>query len=260
MPELPDVERSRRLLHSHVVGEKVQAVDIRDPGVIRGRSSRDFVRRLVGRTFGEPTRHGKWLLAPTDGPTVLFHFGMTGDLIWDPPDAEYLRYDRVIISVGSGNLVYRDQRKLQGLWLADDEDAVTEFIGDLGPDALGLTCRQLEERLTDRRGALKAVLMDQHVVAGLGNMLCDEMLWRARIHPARRFGDLRAPERQALCRSLQRVLRASVQVGDIPRRATWLSSQRSQPEPRCPRCGSSLELSRIGGRTTYWCPTCQPAI
>ena len=85
---------------------------------------------------------------------------------------------------------FRDQRKLGGIWLADSEEAVREVIGEQGPDALGLTGRRLEERLDGRRGALKSMLMDQGVVAGLGNMLSDEVLWRARLHPARRFGDL----------------------------------------------------------------------
>jgi formamidopyrimidine-DNA glycosylase len=259
MPELPDVERFRLLLHSRVVGRKVTAVEVLDPGVVRGRSGHEFTRRLEGRYFGEPARRGKWLLAPTDGPIVLFHFGMTGGLVWDRPDGELLRFDRVVIHFGTGKIVFRDQRKLHGIWLADGEDDARAVTGALGPDALGLTRRQLEERLTGRRGALKALLLDQQILAGLGNMLGDEVLWRAGIHPARRFGDLRPTEREALSRGLQNVLRASVKSGEIPRRPTWLSSQRSRPDPRCPRCQSPLERSHIGGRTSYWCPFCQPA-
>ena len=260
MPELPDVEGFRRLLHSHVVGETITAVQVRDPGVVRGRSAQAFIERLEGRQFAEPNRRGKWLLAATDGPTVLFHFGMTGSLAWEPPEAECLRFDRVVIHVGSGNLVFRDQRKLRGIWVADDEDGIKEVIGEQGPDALGLPPGRLEECLDGHRGALKSVLMDQRVVAGLGNMLSDEVLWRARIHPERRFGDLPLHERRQLGPALQRVLRASVQVGAIPRRPTWLSSQRSRPDPRCPHCRGRLATSRIGGRTSYWCPVCQPTL
>jgi formamidopyrimidine-DNA glycosylase len=169
MPELPDVERFRLLLHSRVVGRKVTAVEVLDPGVVRGRSGHEFTRRLEGRYFGEPARRGKWLLAPTDGPIVLFHFGMTGGLVWDRPDGELLRFDRVVIHFGTGKIVFRDQRKLHGIWLADGEDDARAVTGALGPDALGLTRRQLEERLTGRRGALKALLLDQQILAGLGN-------------------------------------------------------------------------------------------
>ena len=259
MPELPDVEGFRRLLEAHVIGEQVTAVEVRDPGVVRGRSGQDFVEQLEGRRFAQPDRRGKWLLARMHGPTVLFHFGMTGGLVWDRPDSECLRFDRVIIYVGTGKLVYRDQRKLRGLWLVNDDDGIREVIGEQGPDALGLTGGRLEERLDGRRGALKSVLMDQSVVAGLGNMLSDEVLWRAKIHPARPFGDLQPHERDGLGRGLQRVLRASVQVGAIPRRPTWLSSQRSRADPQCPRCRAQLATSRVGGRTSYWCPVCQPA-
>ena len=258
VPELPDVEGFRRLLHCRVVGQKVTAIEVRDPGVVRGRSGEDLARQVEGRRFSEADRRGKWLLARTDGPTVLFHFGMTGSLIWERPDAECLRFDRVVIHVGSGKLVFNDQRKLGGMWLADSEEALREVIGEQGPDALGLTSRRLEERLAGRRGALKSLLMDQHVVAGLGNMLSDEILWRAGIHPARRLGDLQPHERDELGRSLQRVLRASVQVGAIPRRPTWLSSQRSLTDPHCPRCRARLATSRVGRRTSYWCPLCQP--
>jgi formamidopyrimidine-DNA glycosylase len=259
VPELPDVEGFRRLLQSHVVGERITEVEVRDPGVVRGRSCDDLVRQLEGRRFCEPDRRGKWLLAGIGGPTLLFHFGMTGRLVWELRLADTLRFDRVLIYVAGGKLVFRDQRKLRGLWLADDEVGVREVIGEQGPDALGLTGARLEERLTSRRGALKSVLMDQRVLSGLGNMLSDEVLWRARIHPERSLDDLQAQERHELDRGLQRVLRASVKVGEIPRRATWLSSQRSQPDPHCPRCGNRLETSRINARTSYWCPSCQPA-
>jgi formamidopyrimidine-DNA glycosylase len=259
VPELPDIEGFRRLLQNHVVGETVTTVEVRDPGVVRGRSAQDFVQQLEGRRFGEPDRRGKWLVAPSDGPTVLFHFGMTGSLVWGLDDVDRFRFDRVVIAVGSGNLIFRDQRKLRGLWLADGEDGIREILGAQGPDALGLSGRRLEESLIGRRGPLKSVLMDQRVVAGLGNMLSDEVLWRAGIHPTRRFGDLLPQERQELDRCLRRVLRASVRVGAIPRRPTWLSSQRSRPDPRCPRCRVPLETSRVGGRTAYWCPVCQPA-
>ena len=259
MPELPDVEGFRRLLHNHIVGMQVTAIEVRDPGVIRGRPAQDFVKRLMGRRFGEPERRGKWLLAPTEGPTLLLHFGMTGSLVWHLPDEKCLRFDRVVIGFGSGRIVFRDQRKLRGLWLADDEVGIRAVIGEQGVDALGLSSRLLEERLTGRRGALKSVLMDQQVIAGLGNTLSDEVLWRAMVHPARLFGDLQLSERCELGLSLQRVLRASVKVGAIPRRSTWLASQRSRPDPECPRCGKGLETSKIGGRTSYWCPACQPA-
>jgi formamidopyrimidine-DNA glycosylase len=260
VPELPDVEGFCRLLRSHAVGQSITSLEVRDPGVIRGLSSREFARKLKGRRFFNPVRRGKWLLAPTDGPTLFLHFGMTGSLVWDDSRAELQRFDRAAISVGGGRLLFRDQRKLGGLWLANDESSVSDIIGEQGPDALGLTGRRLEERLEKRRGALKSALMDQKVLAGIGNTLSDEVLWRARINPERRFSQLNPEERHHLDLGLQRVLRASIKKGAIPRLGTWLTSQRSRPEPTCPRCQQRLNITRVGGRTSYWCPACQPQL
>jgi formamidopyrimidine-DNA glycosylase len=259
VPELPDIEGFRRILQDHVVGSRIERVQVCDPGVVRERSSADFVRQLEGRRFGQPERRGKWLLARTEGPTLLFHFGMTGRLVWEPPDVEPLRFERVTIYLKTGKLAFRDQRKLGGLWIVDDDDGVSKVIGQQGPDALGLSGPHLEECLAARRGSLKTAMMDQGVIAGLGNMLSDEVLWRAHIYPGRRFISLESFERQELDRALQRVLRACVKVGEIPRSASWLSSQRSRSDPRCPRCRAPLMRSRVGGRTSYWCAVCQPA-
>ncbi|MCU1363362.1 MAG: formamidopyrimidine-DNA glycosylase [Acidimicrobiaceae bacterium] len=257
MPELPDVEGFRRVLETYRVGQRVISVKIRDSGVVRDPSGAQFGRKLKGHVFESPQRRGKWLITPTDGPTLLLHYGMTGSLIWQESHEEFQRFDRVAIYVEKGRLIFRDQRKLGGLWLANDDEGIREIIGEQGPDALGLTGRDLTERLGLRRGALKSTLMDQSVLAGLGNMLSDEVLWQARIHPERRFGDLDLKERHQLDLCLQRVLRASIKLGAIPRRATWLSSQRSESEAFCPRCQRRLSTGHIGGRTSYWCPSCQ---
>jgi formamidopyrimidine-DNA glycosylase len=258
VPELPDVEGFRRLLRRHALGQRIVDVEVRDAGVIRGRTAADFVRRLVGRELAEPRRAGKWLLAPTDGaPVLLLHFGMTGSLVWSAAGGED-PYDRVMFDMGAGRLAYRDQRKLRGLWLAENDEEVRSVIGRQGPDALGLACSQLRDRLAGHRGGLKALLMDQSVVAGLGNMLSDEALWRAGIHPARRFDTLDAKEVRRLSRCLQNVLRTSVDQAGIPRSKTWLSSQRQVHPARCPRCRGELRTSHLAGRTSYWCPACQP--
>lgn len=257
MPELPDVEGFRTILRQHLAGEKLVDIEVRDAGVIRQLAPDEFVRRLRGREFADPWRIGKWLLAPTDGPTLIFHFGMTGSLVWSGTDGEN-RHDRVLFETSMGRLAYRDQRKLRGLWLAGTDEEVQAVIGQQGPDALGLSALSLTERLEGHRGGLKALLMDQSIIAGLGNMLSDEVLWRARIHPARQFGSLDGKDRKRLSRCLQTVLRASVRDSRIPRSKSWLSSQRQARPPRCPRCRSELRTSRIAGRTSYWCPDCQP--
>ncbi len=254
LPELPDVEGFRRLLQRHGAGAQIAGIDVVDSGVIRGRSAAEFTGQLLGRHFAAPQRRGKWLLAPTDGPTLLFHFGMTGSLEWN---VDLNSADRVTFALESGTLAYRDRRKLRGLWLAGRDQPVEEVIGPQGPDALGLTGPALMACFEGRRPVIKTLLMDQAVIAGLGNMLSDEVLWRAKVHPLRRFGDLQTDDRCRLDESLQLVLRAAVKQGRIPRTPSWLSSQRSLDEPCCPRCHRPLCTSRLAGRTSYWCPYCQ---
>lgn len=201
-------------------------------------------------------------MVPLEGgkeATLLMHFGMTGSLIWSASPTTPHRHDRAIFVVDGGLLSFRDQRKLQGLWLAEPSDAAVEAVtGRQGPDALGLSGRELSERLCGSRRGLKAQLMDQTVVAGLGNLASDEVLWRAGVSPALRYDDLDAAQRDRLRRALQNVLRISVREGHIPGERGWLTAERDSPDPRCPRCKTPLRSRRIGGRRTLWCPSCQP--
>lgn len=121
MPELPDVEAFRAVLDSCAGGRTVQRVEVRDAGVLHGVSAARFRREVEGCRFTESQRHGKWLLARTDGPTLLLHFGMTGQLVCRRPDESLHPHDRVTFTVGDDRqLRYRDQRKLKGLWLAGE--------------------------------------------------------------------------------------------------------------------------------------------
>ncbi|MFD1658070.1 Fpg/Nei family DNA glycosylase [Streptomyces caeni] len=260
MPELPDVEGFREVLRSCVKGRTVHRVHVRDTGVLRGVSARRLRRALEGRRFTEPERHGKWLLARTgDGPTLMLHFGMTGGLVCCRPGDAPEAHDRVLFTVdGDRQLRYRDQRKLQGLWLADDDSDVARLLARLGPDALAVDRDGFDAVLTSRRGRVKAVLIDQSALAGLGNLLADEILWRARVWPASRAADLTEAERHRLYAQMRRTLRSAVSAGCVPPRDSWLTGHRDDPLPACPRCGAPLRRSRVAGRGTVWCPRCQP--
>lgn len=258
MPELPDVEAFRKVLVSCAQGRPIRRIDVHDAGVLHGVSARRLRRELEGRTFAEPERHGKWLVARTDGPTVLLHFGMTGKLVCccagDPLDA----HDRVVFTLGGGHqLRYRDQRKLKGLWLAD-EAAVARTLDAQGPDAATVHRKEFDEALNRRRGGIKSALTDQSVLAGLGNLLADEVLWRARLPPGRRAGGLTDDERGRLYTEMRRTLRTSVREGRVPPRKSWLTGNRDGTGPTCPRCGEPLRRGRTSGRSTIWCPRCQP--
>lgn len=260
MPELPDVEGFRRVLSEHGAGRRIERVRVLDDGVLRDTTPQGLGRALSGQRFGEPGRVGKWLLGYTDGPTVLLHFGMTGQLLWCPQQAEGHRHDRVAFQLDDGELRYRDMRKLQGLRLATDEAALRAVVDDQGRDALAMTRDDLEKLLTRSGRQLKALLSDQSAVAGLGNITIDEILWRARVFPIRKASELGSGERERLFAEMWRVLDESVPAGQVPSYASWLTGARDDaPGAPCPRCGAALAKERMGGRSTVYCPQCQPA-
>lgn len=256
MPELPDVEHYRRTFARHAPGRSIRGVLVTDPGILRNAGPGELEGALRGRRFREPDRRGKWLIAPTEGPALLLHFGMTGDLLWGPDRAGRHPHDRVIVILDAGEIRYRNMRKFGGVWLTHGPPEVEELLVHLGPDALGLGRAEFLERLARRRGRIKAVLLDQSFIAGVGNLLADEALWRARIHPERRIEQLSDDERRTLIRELRTVVRNTVDRYPGGFHVRWTRA-RGRPAARCPRCGTELARTVVGGRTTYLCPRCQ---
>lgn len=258
MPELPDVEAYRRFFVRHAAGRTIKSVWA-DPTIVRNATPQALQRAMRGRTFQDPDRRGKWLICRSDGPTLLLHFGMTGDLVWSGDEPERHRHDRLILGFEGGEEIrYRNMRKLGGIWLAHDEEETRRVLGPLGPDALAIRRREFLDLLRRRRGGVKAALMDQTFVAGVGNIIADEVLWHARIHPRRRTESLTEEERRRLFDEMHKILRQAVEGYDyIPRKRSWLSGVRGVPDARCPRCKSPLERATVAGRTTYFCPHCQ---
>jgi formamidopyrimidine-DNA glycosylase len=258
VPELPDVERFRRELADALPGRRIRRVQVRDPGILRNTTAAALARRLDGRRFDRPRRHGKWLMLPTDGPTLLVHSGMTGHPYFAAEGAEREPYERLVVALDRGELRYADLRKLRGVWLADDDEDVARVTGPQGPDALGLGLPAFRDALRGRSGRLKPTLMDQSVIAGLGNLLTDEICWRARIAPSRPIRELDVDDVKRLHSAMAQVLLTSVRHGRVPGLPRWLTGARDEPDPSCPRCGTRLARTRVGGRTSLWCPRCQP--
>jgi formamidopyrimidine-DNA glycosylase len=257
VPELPDVEGFRRVLARHAAGKRIEAVDVLDPGMVKGAPARALAGALAGRSFGEPRRHGKWVIAPVDGVEVLMHFGMTGLLEWRDPGEERHRHDRVVFACEDGELRYRNMRKFGSVRLARDERERELGTGRLGPDAHGLGHAEFEELLGRRRGSIKAALMDQTLLAGVGNLLADEILWRARVNPRTPVPSLSRQRRDRLYQGLRDTIRESLPAERVPHGERWLTRVRDQREARCPRCGARLRKETVAGRTACWCPRCQ---
>ncbi len=270
MPELPDVEGFRRVAAEHAVGLRIAAVRVHDAQSVQRARPDEFTELLTGRYVVEVRRHGKWLVLSTAGsrtasprfPCLLVHFGMTGMFVWCEPGEDTHRHDRIVLSLGSGktgrgDLRYRDMRKLTGIHVARAQSDVEEVLGELGPDAAGVSRAEFRARLTTTRRRLKAALMDQSTVAGLGNLCVDEILWRAMLHPRRTSADLDAHDLAVLHQRMRSVLRSSMRAGRVPDRRSWLTGHRDEPDGQCPRCGTRLRRATVAGRSTVWCPSCQ---
>ncbi|TMK42337.1 MAG: Fpg/Nei family DNA glycosylase [Actinobacteria bacterium] len=253
MPELPDVEGFRRTFARHAANKTVSRVEAVDRTMTRKTSPRSLARALARRRFRDPYRHGKLLICPTGGPALVLHFGMTGSLEWSSGEPRH-RHDRLVLVFADGELRYRNMRKFGGIWLARDPKALESITGRLGPDWLEVSPARFRERLGGRRSSIKAALMDQKVAAGLGNLTADEALWQARIDPRRRVSSLDEREEATLYRKIQKVLRDSLPHGLVPAKRSWLTGSRDHRGGSCPRCGTRLERTRIGGRTTVFCP------
>ncbi|NYI92829.1 formamidopyrimidine-DNA glycosylase [Amycolatopsis endophytica] len=258
MPELPDVEGFRRVLDEHAKGKRIDDVVILDAGVLRDVSARRVRGKLRNQRFAKPRRLGKWLIAPVSGSqvTVVLHFGMTGSFQWASAGDERQKHDRVVFVFDDGELRYRDMRKLQGLRLVAGGSDLDRLLAETGPDALDVSRQEFRDLLAGRR-QLKPLLVDQSVVSGLGNLLVDEILWRAKLNPRVPAGSLDRQAGDALHREMLKVLRAAVKAERVPPRKSWLTGRRDEPSGSCPRCGTTLEHGRVGGRGTVWCPRCQ---
>jgi formamidopyrimidine-DNA glycosylase len=259
MPELIEVEAYRRLAHE-AVGRRIARVHAPDAWYVKGGPTpADLVGALVGRTITDDRRIGKLLLLDLDDGRVLgLRFGMTGRLLVDGrAGIDRLEYsgprdergwDRFGLDFeGGGDLRIRDPRRLGGVTLDPDE-------ARLGPEATTLTPSGLTRVLGDSRAPLKARLMDQSRVAGLGNLLTDEILWRAGLDPTRPAGSLSDAERRRLHRTLRRTLTELSDLGGSHEGDLQLARL---PGAACPKDGVPLQVRTVGGRTTYSCPAHQ---
>ena len=250
MPELPDVEGFRQVA-LHASGRRIERVDVLDRTQLRGGPP----GAVEGRRLGEFSRHGKWIFAPAGGAEVLMHFGMTGLLEWEEGRTERHRWDRVVFVFRGGELRYRNMRKFGAVWIS--RRAREQVTGPLGPDATEVDLERFRELLAGRRGTLKAALMDQRLIAGLGNLMVDELAWRARVDPRTPVPRLSRRRVERLWRAMDEVVRESLPTGRVPPVEGWLTGVRDDRDARCPRCGSRLRRATVAGRTTVWCGRCQ---
>jgi formamidopyrimidine-DNA glycosylase len=256
MPELPEVERARGLIAARALGRRIAAVDDSDTYVCRPHQPGELAAALVGRTLVEASRRGKTMWVDTDdgGPVLGLHLGMTGRIVVDeeaegdpPADGERPRalWDRFVLEFeDGGRLALRDRRRLGRARLNPD-------LSRLGPDAAEVSRDVFRERVGRGDAPLKVRLMDQSVIAGVGNLLADEALWRARLSPLRAAGELSDDELDGLRREIRAATRSAIRKGGVHTGDVMPARRRGGV---CPRCGTEMARATIGGRTSYWCP------
>lgn len=271
MPELPEVETIRRDLAASTRGRRIGSVKVLNSGSVRGGTPSGLSRALLGRRLSGFRRRGKNLIIDLDsGRSLVVHLKMTGVLQMQAGDGPLPKAARIIFGFsGGGRLVFSDQRKFGSIQLTDDPGRLPG-LADLGPEPLDrtFTPQVLGQRLRNRSAPIKPLLLDQTVVAGLGNIYACEALHRAGIDPHRTASGLKGDEVARLHRSIQAVLRAAIRARgssvdtyrDGRGRSGWFQvSHRvyDRQGRKCRRCGCPIIRETLRGRGTYWCAGCQ---
>ena len=273
MPELPEVESVRRQLAPVLEGRRFRTVVVSDPRLTRPDDPRTVARSLEGERVAAIERRGKYLIVRFEsGRTLVIHLRMTGSLTHAPagtlPDDPHRR---AVVTLDDGSdVAYRDVRRF-GTWVVLERGEDVSYLDErLGPEPFSRAFgpAKLGARLASRRAPIKAVILDQRTVAGVGNIYADEALWYARVHPLREAQSLGEAEVAAVHRGIRRALELGIARQGSTLRDYRLPDGTSggmqhefkvygrDGEP-CERCGTPIEKIRVGGRGTWYCPSCQ---
>lgn len=250
MPELPEAERARQQIE-RVLGSTIAEVDDADGYVCRPHAPGEIADGLRGQTLSAAHRRGKFLWVETEsGPELGLHLGMAGRIVIDGKPAPN-HWDRFSIEFEDGHrLALRDKRRLSRAVLEPDYSHIGPDAGEIGRDAF-------RTRVGAGNAPLKARLLDQGALAGVGNLLADETLWQAHLDPRRRTGTLSEDDLDELRRQLRAAIRDAIEQGGVHTGAFMKSRKRGAA---CSRCGTTVDRATVGGRTTFWCPACQPEL
>ncbi|HEY83208.1 MAG TPA: bifunctional DNA-formamidopyrimidine glycosylase/DNA-(apurinic or apyrimidinic site) lyase [Dehalococcoidia bacterium] len=271
MPELPEVETVKNELAPHLIGHKFTDITLLWDKVVKQPSAEDFRSRLIGQEITGLSRRGKYLsIHLSRGDELVIHLKMSGSLLIGKGSSAPPKHTRAIIHLDGGTTIFfSDPRKFGAMWLVKDSSSIT---GNLGPEPLeaSFSPEVLAKRLHNRQAPIKALLCDQSVIAGIGNMYADEALFYARIHPLRQGGSLSPEEIARLHQAIQQVLRTA--IGN--KGASMVNYYRPSGETgtahfefkvahqggkNCPVCHSPIQRIKVRNRGTYFCPKCQPA-
>ncbi len=256
MPELPSVEIFKKYFDKTSLHQPIIDVNVISPEILVETSSAQMKKSLEGHEFAESTRYGKYLFGKLDNNLFLImHFGMTGHLHYDTKNSS--KYPRLLLKFSGGNfLAFDDARKFGKLGLTRDPD---EFIKKkkLGPDALEVNFEDFMEIFRGRKGMIKPLLLNQNILAGIGNLYADEILYQSRVHPLTHADQLDNTKLKHLFKNMKKVLHKAIEYQDkiesLPE--SYLLPHRYKGG-KCPE-GGELEIIKVGGRTTFLCSQLQ---
>ena len=259
MPELPEVESFGRYLEKTSLNKKIEEVEVKSPELLQNIGTNDLKKNLETNRFKRTKRHGKYLFVLlNNNKWLILHFGMTGSFkCFKNPDDKPL-YDRILFNFeDNSHLAFIDPRKFGKIYLTSE---ISNFITQkkLGPDALNIDLKTFKNLYNKRRGAAKSALMNQHVMAGVGNIYSDEILYQARVHPKTSFNTLNDAKITEIFNIMKKVLNTSInkQLNGKNLPDSYLIPHRVR-DGNCPDSEIKLETIKIAGRTSYYCPECQ---
>jgi len=270
MPELPEVETIKNELAPHVLGRKITGITLFWDGIVKTPSLEEFRSRLTGQEITGLFRRGKYLVLSLNGDdSLVIHLKMSGSLLLSRDSREPPEYTRAVFHLDGGTRIFFcDPRKFGRVWLVEDW---TTVIKKLGPEPLEaeFTPQVLAQRLRNRKAPVKALLCDQSVIAGIGNMYADEALFAAGINPLRSGDSLTPEEIKSLHHTIQQTLRAAIdkkgasivnyyRPGGETGTAHFDFKVAHGRDKNCPNCGRPIQRIPVRNRGTYFCPRCQP--
>jgi formamidopyrimidine-DNA glycosylase len=264
MPELPEVETYRRYLTGTILHQTITHVEVGDPKKLLLVPFDEFLSRLTGRRVIDSKRVGKNLFLKLDNEDWLYmHFGMTGDVHYYRDDADRPKHARIVFYFDTGfKLGFICPRKFERLSVVADPDAFLSHK-KVNADATEITFEAFKEQLNRRKAIIKSVLLNQSTVAGLGNWIVDEVLFSARVSPKVKSSDLSDSQIRRIFDAMREVVSLAIEkeANYVYFPSTYLIHARGWGKPEyttdCPNCNKPLQIEKVGGRTTFYCVTCQ---
>jgi formamidopyrimidine-DNA glycosylase len=257
MPELPEVETFKRYFDSTSLNQVIQNVTVNDDRVLLV-SEILFKESLIGGEFENTIRHGKYFLAQINSKYLVFHFGMTGDLVYYSSKDPEPKYGKVIFQFDNGHsLAYISSRMFGKLDIVASLEELRKKK-KLGPDAFKMNYQEFIEAIKKRTAIMKSALLNQSIISGVGNIYSDEILFRSGIHPKRKINSLNEVELEKLFKNTKDILSYGIEKkGELELYSDSFLIPHRAKEEHCPNCGNSIERYEISGRHGFFCNKCQ---